>query len=91
MFVSAATVWELGIKQARGKISAPVDVAVLVRDSDLRELPIGFGHAIAAARLPEIHRDPLDRMLVVQARNEGLTLVARDPDVARYDVAILQA
>jgi PIN domain nuclease of toxin-antitoxin system len=91
VFVSAATVWELAIKQARGKIKAPVEVGELIRDSDLRELRIGFEHAITAAQLPEFHRDPFDRMLIAQARHEGLTLITRDPDIARYDVAILRA
>jgi PIN domain nuclease of toxin-antitoxin system len=45
----------------------------------------------SAKQLPEFHRDPFDRMLIAQARHEGLTLITRDPDIARYDVAILRA
>ena len=89
--VSAATIWEIAIKQALGKISAPADLPGLVRDSGFRELPIDFTHAIAAGRLPPIHRDPFDRMLVAQARCEDLTLVTRDPRCQQYEVAILQA
>jgi PIN domain nuclease of toxin-antitoxin system len=89
--VSAATIWEIAIKQALGKIAAPEDLPERVRDSGFRELPIGFGHAIAAGRLPQIHRDPFDRMLVAQARCEGLTLVTRDHRCQQYDVAILRA
>ncbi|HEX2818675.1 MAG TPA: type II toxin-antitoxin system VapC family toxin [Streptosporangiaceae bacterium] len=59
--------------------------------SGFRELPIGFAHAIAAGRLRLIHRDPFDRMLVAQARCEGLTLVTRDPHCQQYEVAILRA
>ena len=59
--VSAATIWEIAIKQALGKISAPADLPGLVRDSGFRELPIDFAHAIAAGRLPLIHRDPFGR------------------------------
>jgi PIN domain nuclease of toxin-antitoxin system len=90
-WVSSATVWEIAMKQARGKITAPADLPALVRDSGFRELPVGFAHAMAAGRLPPIHRDPFDRMLVAQARCEGLTLVTRDPYCQQYDVAILQA
>jgi prevent-host-death family protein len=57
--------------------------------SGFRELPITFHHAIAAGRLPLIHRDPFDRMLVAQAQCEGLTLASRDPHIQRYDVALL--
>ena len=52
---------------------------------------VDFTHAIAAGRLPLIHRDPFDRMLVAQARCEGLTLVTRDPHCQQYEVAILRA
>jgi PIN domain nuclease of toxin-antitoxin system len=89
--VSAATIWEIAIKQALGKITAPADLPERVRDSGFRELPVDFAHAIAAGRLPPIHRDPFDRMLVAQARCEGLTLVTRDAYCQQYEVAILQA
>jgi PIN domain nuclease of toxin-antitoxin system len=89
--VSAATLWEITIKQALGKIAAPADLPERVRDSGFREVPIGLSHAIAAGRLPPIHRDPFDRMLVAQARCEDLTLVTRDPRCQQYDVAILPA
>jgi PIN domain nuclease of toxin-antitoxin system len=89
--VSAATIWEIAIKQALGKISAPADLSDRVRDSGFRELPIDFTHAVAAGRLPLIHRDPFDRMLVAQARCEDLTLVTRDSYCQQYDVAILRA
>lgn len=89
--VSAATIWEIAIKQALGKIGAPADLPGRVRDSGFRELPIDFTHAIAAGRLPPIHRDPFDRMLVAQARCEDLTLVTRDPYCQQYEVGILPA
>ncbi|MFY9927437.1 MAG: type II toxin-antitoxin system VapC family toxin [Streptosporangiaceae bacterium] len=87
--VSAATVWEIAIKQALGKITAPADLPERVRDSGFRELPIDFTHAIAAGRLPPIHRDPFDRMLIAQARCEGLTLVTRNLYCQQYEVAVL--
>jgi PIN domain nuclease of toxin-antitoxin system len=89
--VSAATIWEIGIKQALGKITAPADLPERVRDSGFRELPISFSHAVAAGRLPMIHKDPFDRMLVAQARCESLTLVTRDANCGQYDVPILRA
>jgi len=91
VFLSAATVWEIAIKQAIGKLKEPPDLPAQIRDSGFRELPITSQHALAAGRLPLIHRDPFDRMLVAQARCEDLTLVTRDPEIGKYDVALLQA
>ncbi len=66
----------------------------LVRESaaaGFAVLPISAEHAVAAARLPLHHRDPFDRLLVAQAQLEGLTIVTRDPAIARYQVAVLAA
>jgi PIN domain nuclease of toxin-antitoxin system len=91
VYISPATLWEVAIKQAIGKLREPADLPERIRDSGFRELPITFAHAIAADRLPPIHRDPLDRMLVAQARCEDLTLVTRDADIQKYEVSLLAA
>jgi PIN domain nuclease of toxin-antitoxin system len=91
VYVSPATVWEVSIKQAMGKLAGPTDLPERIRGSGFRELPISMEHAIAAGRLPLIHRDPFDRMLVAQARCEELTLVTRDPHCQKYEVTILAA
>ena len=89
VYVSAATIWEVAIKQAIGKLPEPAGLPELVRDSGFIELPIRSQHAITAARLPLIHRDPFDRMLVAQAREEDLALVTRNAMCQQYEVAIL--
>ena len=91
VFVSAATVWEVAIKQAIGKLSEPTDLPERILGSGFRELPITAHHALTAARLPLLHRDPFDRMLIAQARSEDLTLITRDPQILRYDVPFLRA
>jgi PIN domain nuclease of toxin-antitoxin system len=91
VYVSAATVWEVAIKQATGKLSGPPGLSERVRDSGFTPLPISFEHAITAGRLPMIHRDPFDRMLVAQAQCEDLTLVTRDSNCRKYNIAVLQA
>ena len=91
VYVSAATVWEVAIKQAMGKLKEPADLPERIRDSGFRELPITSEHAIAAGRLPIIHRDPFDRMLVAQAAVEELALVTRDPVFARYGLDLIEA
>jgi PIN domain nuclease of toxin-antitoxin system len=91
VYVSAATIWEVAIKQAIGKLPEPARLPERIQESGFRPLPIGADHAIVAARLPMIHRDPFDRILVAQAQVEELTLVTRDENCRRYDVDILSA
>lgn len=88
-YVSPVTIWEVAIKQSLGKIKAPSNVVELIRDAGFTELPIRFDHAIVAGRLPAIHRDPFDRMLVAQASVDDLTLVTRDSAIRQYDVQVL--
>jgi PIN domain nuclease of toxin-antitoxin system len=88
VFISVASVWEIAIKQALRKLTGPPDLLDIVNRCGLVELPIRSRHAIEAGGLPLLHRDPFDRMLVAQARCEGLTLLTRDPQVHRYDVPL---
>jgi PIN domain nuclease of toxin-antitoxin system len=89
VLVSAATVWEIEIKRALNRIRAPADVAGVVDDSGFVRLPITFEHAREAGRLPLHHGDPFDRMLIAQARVEGLVLATADQAIADYDVPTL--
>ncbi|MFD7160255.1 type II toxin-antitoxin system VapC family toxin [Kribbella sp. NPDC059898] len=91
VFVSAATMWELSIKAAAGKLELPDDLAVWAEQGGLRALPIDTTHAVLAGMLPMIHRDPFDRMLVAQAMADRLTLVTRDRFIRKYDVQVLEA
>ena len=84
---SAASLWEIAIKNGLGRASFSVDPRLLRRnllESDYRELPITGAHATAVDLLPPIHRDPFDRILIAQAQIEGLTLVTADSMLARY-------
>ena len=91
VYVSAASAWELGIKQALGKLALPPDLDALLARNGYRPLSITLAHALAAAALPRHHGDPFDRMLVAQARVEHFTLVTRDDALGAYDVATLLA
>ena len=91
VWVSAATAWEISIKRARGRLDWPEDIVAAIQQNGFIALSIRVEHAIAAGELPPIHGDPFDRMLVAQAQSEGLTVVARDADIARYEVAVLPA
>lgn len=90
VYVSAATIWELYIKQALGKLDAGAnDLMDEIAANDFLELPITAHHAKRAGILPREHDDPFDRMLIAQAQLEGLTCVSRDPAFRRYDVPVL--
>ena len=91
VFVSAATIWEMAIKRALGKLSCPSDVGDTVRRDGFTELPVTFHHAEQAGGLPRHHGDLFDRMLVAQAQAEGLTIVTEDPIIARYGVRTVRA
>ncbi len=91
VFVSAVTAWEIGVKRARGQLKAPDHLQALVEERGFTHLPLTFGHAEEACRLPMLHRDPFDRFLIAQARTEGLALVTRDRNVSRYYVVVMRA
>ena len=92
MFLSAASVWEMATKQTLGRLKVPEPPSAAVARLGIARLPVAFEHAEATLVLPPLHRDPFDRLLVAQARIEGLTLVTRDPQVRSYSgVAFLPA
>ncbi len=90
VFVSAATIWEIEIKRALGRLQAPGDMIERIDESGYERLPITFEHAREAGRLPPLHGDPFDRILIAQARAEGMTLASADAVLQRYDVAVLE-
>jgi PIN domain nuclease of toxin-antitoxin system len=90
VLVSAATIWEIEIKRALGRLEAgDADFVAEIGANGFHELPARADHAAVAARLPRHHDDPFDRMLVAQSRVEGLVCVTRDPTFAAYGVTCL--
>ena len=88
--ISAASVWEIGIKQALGKLKVPESILPVIQDEGFEELPITGQHAELASRLPNHHRDPFDRMLIAQAVLEGLILVTNDKQIETYDLVLMK-
>ena len=87
VWFSAASVWEVAIKSGLGRADFQVNPRLLRRgllDNGYHELPVGSEHAVAIDSLPPLHRDPFDRLLVAQARVEGITLLTADAAVAQY-------
>ncbi len=87
LFFSAASIWEIAIKNGLGCDDSKVDARLLRRgllDNDYTELAMTSAHAVFVESLPLIHKDPFDRILVAQATTEGITLLTADSTVARY-------
>jgi len=95
VFVSAASIWELAIKYALGRIDmdqAPDKLITGVFEAGgLRELPITIEHALAAGGLPGHHSDPFDRMIIAQSRIEKLAIVTADAAFEKYDAELVDA
>ena len=91
VLVSTASIWELEIKRANGKLRFAADLIVDATRAGFDVIPISAVDAIAAATLPAHHRDPFDRMLVAQAARLDAVIVSRDRSFGAYDVHVLSA
>lgn len=86
--VSAASIWEASIKRASGKLIGP-DLLDAARRAGFTFLAINEVHANLAGKLPLLHRDPFDRILIAQAMIEGAALVSVDSAIKQYDVPMI--
>ena len=91
LFVSVVSFVEIGVKVATGKLRMPADLREHVLQSGARMLNLSPEHGLGIAELPLHHRDPFDRLLISQARHEGLTIVTADAHFAPYDVPVVLA
>ena len=86
IFVSVASLWECAIKASIGKLDLPDDFFDAINETGYEVLPIQIAHLTRYRSLPMHHRDPFDRILVAQAQAEALTLITRDPEIAKYQI-----
>jgi PIN domain nuclease of toxin-antitoxin system len=85
VYVSAASIWEISIKVALGKLKAdPPTVLAAIEPAGFKHLPITGLHAAGVARLPPLHKDPVDRLLISQATSEPMILLTNDAALAGY-------
>lgn len=95
LILSVVTSWEIAIKWSLGKLVIPeapeVYVPERIRRSALGVLPVTHHHALAVSSLPDLHRDPFDRLLIAQARVESLELATADERFRDYPVEVLWA
>jgi PIN domain nuclease of toxin-antitoxin system len=90
LILSVASAWEIALKTQAGKLRIPEDAATYVPTRvahyGMEILPIHLAHALALASLPMLHRDPFDRILIVQSQIEKLSLITADPVIRGYAV-----
>jgi len=87
VLVSSASLWEIAIKASLGRIEIELDdLEAAITRNGFRPLAIGFRHALTAGRLPVVHRDPFDRMLIAQASVDELRVVSHDRVFERYNL-----
>jgi PIN domain nuclease of toxin-antitoxin system len=91
ILVSAATVWEIAIKRALGKLEAPADLVAALGGSGFVAVPVTAADGERAGSLDPHHRDPFDRMVVAQAARLDATVVSRDPVFERYGTRTIPA
>jgi PIN domain nuclease of toxin-antitoxin system len=89
VFLSAAVIWEIRIKEALGKLAVPSDFQAILEQQPFEKLPIKLEHAYALKNLALHHRDPFDRLLIAQAATEGLTIATHDPIFEKYAVPLV--
>jgi len=91
IYISAAVVWEIRIKQAIGKLKLPRNFRKVLEEQPFEMLDITVDHAHATGDLPSYHRDPFDRMLIAQAKTEGFTILTRDSYIKKYKIPYIDA
>lgn len=93
VLMSVASAWEIAIKVAAGRLELQAPPERYIPDRMQRHglvpLRVELSHALRAGRLPPIHGDPFDRLLVAQAQVEGVPIVTADPAIGRYDVDVI--
>ena len=93
VFLSAASVWEIAIKYGRARLELPEFpekyVAQRISQHRFSSLPIQVSHAARVYRLPDIHTDPFDRLLIVQSQLEEMPLLTADLQIAQYEVNVI--
>jgi PIN domain nuclease of toxin-antitoxin system len=93
LYLSCASVWEMSIKIRTGKLTLPGSDLLFVSDhlerNGITPLPVFLHHAIGVQRLPLLHRDPFDRMLIAQALAEDMPIISADEQIAQYDLKVI--
>jgi PIN domain nuclease of toxin-antitoxin system len=91
LFLSSVSAWEIAVKRKLGKLEAPADLEEQIRATDVQILDLRWSHAWAAGEIALHHKDPFDRMIIAQARLEGMVLITADRRLGEYNVPMIYA
>jgi PIN domain nuclease of toxin-antitoxin system len=89
IYVSVATLWEISIKHALGKLPLKTTLSEMISVSGFELLSITGVHVLELEKLPLLHNDPFDRMLIAQTKAEHFIFITVDAKIRRYDIRIL--
>ena len=92
IYISYASLWEMSIKKSLGKLRFPYtfeEMASICKEESIQLLGIDYPDLDIVEKLPFIHRDPFDRLLVAQAQSRNLTIITRDTIIPKYDITVL--
>jgi PIN domain nuclease of toxin-antitoxin system len=90
IYISSASFWEMTIKQGLGRLTLPHNLLETVATEHFKILPIMPEECLGVADLPMLHADPLDRLLVIQAKLHDLIIITRDKIISEYPVATMR-
>jgi PIN domain nuclease of toxin-antitoxin system len=93
LFFSSVSAWEISIKYKLGKLNLPdspeIFIPEQIKSNFLIVLPLYLSHALSIYNLPDIHKDPFDRMLISQAKQENLVILTTDSEIEKYNVKVV--
>jgi PIN domain nuclease of toxin-antitoxin system len=93
IYFSAASVWEMSIKIRLGRLTIAEELEPFIvkqlAENNFRTLSITIFHSIYTSKLPDIHKDPFDRMIIAQSKVESMPLISKDKNIKKYKVPIV--
>lgn len=90
VFISSTSLWEMAIKKGLGRLTLPRNIVEILQTEGIQIMPIGHEEALGISDLPQIHQDPFDRMLVMQAKLHNCVLITRDENIMDYPVVTIK-
>jgi len=90
IYVSSASFWEIAIKNSMGRINMPRNLLQILESENLTLLPINPEETLGVIDLPDIHKDPFDRLLIAQAKYYDLIFITRDKIIVEYPVITIK-
>ena len=93
IYFSAASAWEISIKIRLGRLTMEEDlepfIVAQLAENNFQTIAITIFHSIYTSKLPEIHKDPFDRMIIAQSKAENMSLISKDKNIKKYKVPVV--